>query len=75
MIRKNHNHKLQTNPRHREEEPQDIYCFRSKAVGLLFSIHCFMFLKLFVGVLLSGVLEEFSITSRIVCSKMQKSIF
>ena len=25
MIRKYHNHKLQTNPRHREEELQDIY--------------------------------------------------
>ena len=25
MIRKYHNHKLQTNPRHHEEEPQDIY--------------------------------------------------
>ena len=25
MIRKYHNHKLQTNPRHHEEQPQDIY--------------------------------------------------
>ena len=25
MIRQYHNHKLQTHPRHREEEPQDIY--------------------------------------------------
>ena len=25
MIRKYHNHTLQTNPRHREEEPQNMY--------------------------------------------------
>ena len=25
MVRKYHNHKLQTNPPHREEEPQDIH--------------------------------------------------
>ena len=51
MIKQYNNHKLQTNPRHHEEEPQDIYSVRSYAVGVLLLIHCFVFLTLFAGVL------------------------
>ena len=30
MIRKNHSHILQTNPRHRDEKPQNIYCNKTE---------------------------------------------
>ena len=34
MIREYHNHTLQTNPRHREDEPQNIYSNKQEGGGL-----------------------------------------
>ena len=33
MIREYHNHTLQTNPRHREDEPQNIYSNKQEGGG------------------------------------------
>ena len=38
MIRKYHNHSLQTKPRHREEEPQYIYS-NNTAVRKIYTVH------------------------------------